>query len=605
MADWAGLAGAMRGAGPALENHLWQSTVFAGVAAGLALALKKNQARARYWIWMSASVKLLLPFALLAGVASHFVKPKATPAFHTGVVAAVESVSEPFQGQVQGSRFEVRGTAEANPPKQSLDGAPNFVDPARDDEAVTNGAPKVAAPRISMEVVREWAPVVLGGTWLAGFVTVLVAWMARWRRVARAMRAAAVVREGREVGALRRIEDEAGLRARIEVRMSSAAMEPGVFGIVRPVLAWPARISGRLDDAHLEAVLAHEVCHVRRRDNLTAALHMLVQAVFWFHPMVWWMGARLVEERERACDEEVLELFGRPEAYAESILKVCEFCVASPRECVAGVTGADLKKRVVEIMTGRVVRKLTWGKKLLLVGVGLCVAAVPIVLGQAKAARRMMEAAIAAAPEPLKGPVRFAARELIAEESTPYTGLIAEVQADGANPPKQSLDGAPNAVAGAAEYVPTMTFDVASVRESKLDLNLPHRVGGSFSPHSTNLRMENVQLYYLLSMAYGVDVHQQEGLPDWGWTSYNIEAKSDSAADEKLANLPDADAKAEREHMLQVLLAERFKLKVHWDTRVEAATGGLDACAAGRAEVAWRFEGAAAASSAGRWTARV
>ena len=74
---------------------------------------------------------------------------------------------------------------------------------------------------------------------------------------------------------------------------------------MHPVLLWPEGLSEKLDDAHLEAVIAHELCHVRRRDNLTAAVHMLVEAVFWFHPLVWWLGARLIDERERACDEEV------------------------------------------------------------------------------------------------------------------------------------------------------------------------------------------------------------------------------------------------------------------------------------------------------------
>ena len=126
--------------------------------------------------------------------------------------------------------------------------------------------------------------------------------------------------------------------------------------------------------------------------------------------------------------------------------------------------------------------------------------------------------------------------------------------------------GAVNSTTGAA-YVPTMTFDVASVRESKQDPDLPHIVGGGFSPHSSNLHLENVQLYYLLTMAYGVDIHQLQGLPDWGWTSYNIQAKSDSAADEKLAKLSDKDALAEMQHMMQALLAERFNLKVHWTTQ--------------------------------------
>ena len=83
---------------------------------------------------------------------------------------------------------------------------------------------------------------------------------------------------------------------------------PGVFGIVRPVLLWPRDIETRLDDAQVRAILAHELAHVRRRDNLTAAVHMVVEAIFWFYPLVWWIGSRLVNERERACDEEVVRL---------------------------------------------------------------------------------------------------------------------------------------------------------------------------------------------------------------------------------------------------------------------------------------------------------
>src|SRR5208282_2644996 len=121
-------------------------------------------------------------------------------------------------------------------------------------------------------------------------------------------------------------------------------------GIWRPILFWPARVSERLGDSQLEAILAHEIGHVRRRDNLTAAIHMLVEAVFWFHPLVWWIGARLVEERETACDQDVLRFEREPEVYAEGILKVCEYCLEAPLLCVSGVSGSDLKKRIQGIM---------------------------------------------------------------------------------------------------------------------------------------------------------------------------------------------------------------------------------------------------------------
>jgi beta-lactamase regulating signal transducer with metallopeptidase domain len=77
---------------------------------------------------------------------------------------------------------------------------------------------------------------------------------------------------------------------------------------------------------------------------------MLAEALFWFHPLVWWIERRLLDEQERACDEEVLRQGGDPQVYAESILRICEFYVTSPLICVPGITGSDLKMRVREIM---------------------------------------------------------------------------------------------------------------------------------------------------------------------------------------------------------------------------------------------------------------
>jgi hypothetical protein len=67
-----------------------------------------------------------------------------------------------------------------------------------------------------------------------------------------------------------------------------------------------------------------------------------------------------LEERERACDEEVLMQGAEPQVYAEGILNVCKFYVESPLACVAGVTGSNLKKRIEEIMTHRIARKLNF-----------------------------------------------------------------------------------------------------------------------------------------------------------------------------------------------------------------------------------------------------
>jgi TonB family protein len=327
---------------PAMANHLWQSTLFALLAAILTLAFKKNQARIRHTLWLAASLKFLVPFSLLMSLGSRLASPRFSLSGRSGLFSAVEGFSQPF----------------------------TFV--------VVTPANHTASAAYLLTLL----PRLIAALWLCGFVTVVILWSVRWRRVAAEVNRATPAEQGREVVALRQLEKIAAVRRPTTLLLSrESAMEPGIFGIVRPVLVWPATISEHLQDSHLRAILAHEVSHVRRRDNLAAAMHMAVEAIFWFHPMVWWLGARLLEERELACDEEVLQLGNSPSIYAESILKTCEFCVGAPLACVSGVTGAELKKRIVRIMTPNQAEKLSSGRRLLLASVGVVSVVGPVLFG--------------------------------------------------------------------------------------------------------------------------------------------------------------------------------------------------------------------------------
>jgi GWxTD domain-containing protein len=163
-------------------------------------------------------------------------------------------------------------------------------------------------------------------------------------------------------------------------------MEPGVFGIFRPVLLLPEGASRNLSAAQLGPIIAHEMFHVRGRDNLAAAMHTVVEALFWFHPLVWWLGDRLVDERERACDEAVLQMGFEPADYAEGILKVCKSNLMMPA-CVAGVSGSNLKRRIEVIMENRGTQNLNLGKKLLLTFAGAGLLAGPVFAGMMNAAQ--------------------------------------------------------------------------------------------------------------------------------------------------------------------------------------------------------------------------
>jgi GWxTD domain-containing protein len=306
----------------AVINHLWQSTVFAILAGLLTLAFRRNRAQVRYWLWFSASVKFLVPFALLLTLGGYLGRSpvaKSLPA--PAIPYAVVQVAEPF------TEFPLPTPS----PKQNVD----------------------------------WMPILLVSLWACGFVGIVAIRLRALWRIRAAVRGSTLLE----------------IKLAIPVRSTKQFFEPGIVGIFRPMLLLPAGILDCLEPSQLQAILAHELCHVRRRDNLMAAVHMVVEAVFWFHPLVWWISARLMEERERACDEAVLELGGEPHVYAESILKVCQLCVEAPLACVPGIAGANLKRRLTRILTQRSGNKLSSYRKMLLAAVSTAVIAGPVLYG--------------------------------------------------------------------------------------------------------------------------------------------------------------------------------------------------------------------------------
>jgi uncharacterized protein (TIGR03435 family) len=464
---------------PALGNHLWQSTLFAVAAGLLTLTLRKSQARARYWVWLAASMKFLIPFSLLVELGNRLPWSHSSAEMNSGVVVAMEQVSQPFSQAVR----------------------------------VMPAISPAAAPTV-LQSLFHLLPALLSAVWLVGFAVVLSTWCIRWRRVAVAMREAAPLREGREIEALRRLHRIAGMRAPLELVVSRTSLEPGVFGIARPVLIWPEGISEHLEDAHLEGILAHEVWHVRRRDNLAAALHMVVEALFWFHPLVWWVGSRLVEERERACDEEVVAMGRERRVYAESILKVCEFCLESPLACVSGVTGADLKKRMVYIMSERIAGKLDFSRKLLLSAAVLSVLIIPIGFGVAKATPRPAQA----------------------QEGTA-----------GATVPKFE-------VTVKAGELTTETYPGSGVRMARM----------MFGPDG--FKAVNSTLLSIIQEAYGVQANQISGPPEIKTAAYDIDMKVEGSP----ANAQETDPRLMQpaiRKQLQALLADRFKLVLHRESK--------------------------------------
>jgi uncharacterized protein (TIGR03435 family) len=278
------------------------------------------------------------------------------------------------------------------------------------------------------------------------------------------------------------------------------------------VLLLPSNISRHLAPAHLEAILAHELCHVRRRDNFMAALHMLVEAIFWFHPLVWWIGARLMEEREHACDEEVLRLGNQPGVYAESIVKTCQLCLEPPVACLAGVTGSDLKKRIVRIMTQRGAVHLNLRKRLLLLTAGITAVGLPLAVGAIHHS-------------------------------------------------ESNSRGASNSQASPQK---TAEFEVASIKPAKAGQQgffINMQPGGRFSAKGMTVK-------FLIEEAYEVKDSQIADGASWTDSErYDIDAKPDEATSATFDKLPPEQRGQQLRTMLQALLADRFKLSLSHETK--------------------------------------
>jgi bla regulator protein blaR1 len=437
-----------------LANHLWQSTIFAAAAMLLAFALRRNRAQIRFWLWLAASFKFLIPFSLLVNLGQLWELPKPMVAA-APVSTAVEQLGRPFST----AWVPLSGLAPVHSP----------------------GFPIMQT--------------VLVAVWLSGCLMLLFRWMLQWVTIRRVVRDATPLI----------------LDAPVPVRSSAVMMEPGIFGIYRPVLLLPEGIMERLEPAQLRAILAHELCHVRRRDNLAAAIHMAVESLFWFHPLIWWIGARMVEERERACDEEVVRLGSEPEAYAEGILNVCKYCLESPLPCVAGVTGSNLKKRIEEIMTQQLSHQLSAARKVLLAAAGFAAVAGPVAIG------------ILHTPQSR------------AQEPSPAKPL---------------------------------EFEVATVKPSSPDekgTRIMIQPGG-------NLEVKNASLKQLITMAYDVREFQVSGGPGWiNSDRFDIQAKSEHVEEppdpRKMTDEQRTVMEKQFKERMRSLLSDRLQLVVRKETK--------------------------------------
>ena len=156
-----------------------------------------------------------------------------------------------------------------------------------------------------------------------------------------------------------------GLARIVRIAESTLVRVPMVVGYLRPMILLPASVLTGLAPSQLEALLAHELAHVRRHDWLVNALQVLAETLFFFHPAVWWLSKRIRNERELCCDDIALSLINDKAVFARTLLILEELRQTTFTTALAATDG-DLVQRVSRLMpsansNGRVPNRSNFG----------------------------------------------------------------------------------------------------------------------------------------------------------------------------------------------------------------------------------------------------
>jgi beta-lactamase regulating signal transducer with metallopeptidase domain len=186
--------------------------------------------------------------------------------------------------------------------------------------------------------------------WIVGVVILAIRLLLAWRHVTRLRRSAEDAAEALAKTAAQ-LAERMKITRPVRVLMTALAESPSVVGWLRPVILIPTAALAGLDAAQLEAILAHELAHIRRHDYLVNILQTVVETLLFYHPAVWWVSSRMRHERELCCDDLAVRYSGDALAYARALTRL-ERVRVIPGPAVAANAGSLLYR--IQRLTGAV-----------------------------------------------------------------------------------------------------------------------------------------------------------------------------------------------------------------------------------------------------------
>jgi beta-lactamase regulating signal transducer with metallopeptidase domain len=319
---------AAQAVGWALLHFVWQGALVGALTALALGALRRGAADVRYVV---AAIGLSLMLTLPAVTAAQLWRSTApasaphAPASDSSAPAAAPSAPE------RADRTIVEEQIVAPVPF-----------------AARAGLPRSIADAIGESIkVEPWLPVLVL-VWLCGVVLLSLRLMSGWLWVQR-MKSHGTSPAGdgwQHIAA--RLSRRLHIARRVRLFESTLVDVPTVIGWIKPVILLPASALSGLNPHQLEAILAHELAHIRRHDYLVNLLQTLVETLLFYHPAVWWLSRRIRVERENCCDDLAVSLCGDPYTYAKALADLEELRISG--QFVMAANGGSLVQRVRRLL---------------------------------------------------------------------------------------------------------------------------------------------------------------------------------------------------------------------------------------------------------------
>jgi len=299
-----------------LLHFVWEGTLIAGVTASFLAALRGASPRLRYIV-------------VCGGLALSLAAAVVTPLVLLGLEQSSPIVSTPVEL-----------------PRRILTTATTV-------SQVIN--PAVAATTSPDPPTFKVALTTFVAFWVAGVLLLTTRLGLGWWQVRRLHAAAFEAPASEWLAVATRIAERLSLPRPIHVIDSDAVDTPTVIGWLRPVVLLPVAVLANLSPGQVQAILAHELAHVRRHDFMVNLLQTIAETLLFYHPAVWWLSARIRIEREHCCDDIAVEVCGDPLGYAEALSTIASLAQLRVGRMPTGslavaATGGSLLHRVRRLL---------------------------------------------------------------------------------------------------------------------------------------------------------------------------------------------------------------------------------------------------------------